>query len=470
MSDLLIKNGKICLSSGVVEKDLYVKDGKINRIGYFNGSADEVIDVKGKLLLPGVIDAHTHMEFPFMSELTVDDFHYGTLAALGGGVTTIVDFITPARDENPMEAYKSWRQKADPKVVSDYALHCILRNGSKETLDSIKYLISEGVISFKLFMAYKNELLLDDESLYAAIKEITKHHGVVAIHAENGAIVDKRTEELLNDHKVEPVYHYYSRPEIVEIEAANRIAAIASMIGKDVLMYMVHTSTGEAVDIFRSYRNMGYKFYNETTPNYLTYDYTILQKEHGYRYIMSPPFRTQREIHDLWNRLANNEIKIIGSDHCVYSDSQKRRHKDEIPSFNEVPNGTPGTETILPLLFTRGVMEGKITLPQLVSLTSGNSAELFGLKQKGNLLPGYDADIAIVDPSKEFTVTAKMLHSNIDYTIFEGMNLKGFPDITILRGKKVMENGNILVKPGEGKYVKGIAEGFQGGESVNGNK
>ncbi len=460
MSDMLIKNGKICLADGVIEKDIYIKDGKVQRIGSLTEHADETIDASGKLVLPGLIDGHTHMEFPFMSEMTADDFYYGTRAALGGGVTTIVDFITPSKGQNPMEAYKEWRNKADPKVVSDYGLHCILRSGERASLDSVKPLIDEGVISFKLFMAYKNELLLDDESLYDAISEITKYNGIVAIHAENGAIVDKLTEELLKDNKVDPVYHYYSRPEIVEIEAANRIAAIASIIGKEVKMYMVHTSTYEAIDIFRKYREMGYHFYNETTPNYLTNDYTVFQGKYGYRYVMSPPFRTQNEVKQLWSRVSNNQICVFGSDHCVYSDQQKKRHGNTIPPFNEIPNGTPGTETILPLLFTHGVLKGKITLQQLVSMTSRNNAALFGLKNKGNLLPGYDADIAIVNPRKKFKVSANMLHSNIDYSIFEGEELQGFPDITVLRGEKAMEDGEILIKAGHGKYIRGETYNF----------
>ncbi len=455
MSDMLIKNGKICMPSGIIKKDLYIKDGKIIKIGDLNEKADKIIDASGKLLLPGLIDGHTHMDFPFMSEVTADDFYYGTKAALGGGVTTIVDFITPSKEENPLEAYDRWRKKADPKVVSDYSLHCILRSGDKISLNAIKPLIDKGVISFKLFMAYKNELLLDDESLYDAIKEISKYNGVTAIHAENGAIIDKKTSELLADGKTEPVYHYFSRPEIVEIEAANRIAAIASMIGKNVKLYMVHTSTYESVDIFREYRKKGYKFYNETTPNYLTYDYSIFEGKYGYRYIMSPPFRTNKEINGLWSRLAMDEIYIIGSDHCVYSDEQKKRHMDTVPPFNDVPNGTPGTETILPILFTNGYMKGKISMEQLVSITSTNVARLFGLKNKGNILPGYDADIVIIDPEKEFEVSYKMLHSNINYSIFEGMKLHGFPDMVILSGNIVSENGNILSEPGTGKYIKG---------------
>ena len=455
MSDMLIKNGRICLASGEIDKDIYIKDGKVDSIGNGHKTADKVIDASGKLIIPGLIDSHTHMEFPFMSEITADDFYHGTQAALGGGVTTIVDFITPLKGENPFKAYERYRKLADPKVVSDYGLHCILRDAKADTLNSVKTLIENGVISFKLFMAYKNELLLDDESLYDAIKEISKYNGVTAIHAENGAIVDKMTEELLKENKTEPVYHYYSRPEIVEIEAANRVASIASMIGKNVKMYMVHTSTFEAVDIFRKYREMGYHFYNETTPNYLTYDYSIYEGKYGYRYIMSPPFRSASEMTGLWSRLSLNEISIIGSDHCVYSDEQKKRHGTEIPSFNNVPNGTPGTETILPLLFTNGVLKGKITIPQMVAITSKNSAEMFGLKSKGDLLPGYDADMVILDPKKEFTVSYKMLHSNINYSIFEGMKLHGFPEKVILRGNTVGDNGEITAKAGSGKYIKG---------------
>ncbi len=210
MSDMLIKNGKICLAGGIIEKDLYIKNGKVETIGNGHKTADKVIDASGKLIIPGLIDSHTHMEFPFMSEITADDFYHGTKAALGGGVTTILDFITPLKEENSYKAYERYRKLTDTKVVSDYGLHCILRNANADTLKSIGQLINSGVISFKLFMAYKNELLLDDGSLYDAIKEISKYNGVTAIHAENGAIVDKMTEELLEDNKTEPIYHYYS--------------------------------------------------------------------------------------------------------------------------------------------------------------------------------------------------------------------------------------------------------------------
>ena len=186
MSDMLIKNGRICLASGEIDKDIYIKDGKVDSIGNGHKTADKVIDASGKLIIPGLIDSHTHMEFPFMSEITADDFYHGTKAALGGGVTTIVDFITPLNGENPFKAYERYRELADPKVVSDYGLHCILRDAKPDTLNSVKTLIENGVVSFKVFMAYKNELLLDDESLYDAIKEISKYNGVTAIHAENG--------------------------------------------------------------------------------------------------------------------------------------------------------------------------------------------------------------------------------------------------------------------------------------------
>ncbi len=458
MEDVVIKNGRLVLPSGIVEKDLYIRDGKVSCIGDC-GAADRTIDASGKLVLPGLIDSHTHMEFPFMSEITADDFYHGTRAALGGGVTTIVDFVTPGRDEDPMEAYRKWRKKADPKVVSDYALHSILRNGKRSTLDRIKELIDEGVISFKLFMAYKNEFLLEDEVLYETIKEISKYGGIIGVHVENGLLVDKNVEELLRENKTSAVYHYYSRQEPIEIEAANRLATIASLIGKHVRLYMVHTSTFEAVDIFRQYRLKGYTFYNETTPNYLTYDYSILEDKYGYRYIMSPPFRTKEEVAGLWKRLSLGEVSLVGSDHCVYSDDQKKRHRDTVPPFNEVPNGTPGTETILPLLFTLGVKKGLLSLEHLVRLTSTNSAGFFGLsRSKGNLLPGFDADLVIIDPKKELTVSSETLHSNINYTILDGMKLSGFPDMTVLRGNIVYENGEITAEKGSGRYLRGKIE------------
>lgn len=460
MLDLIVRGGKIFTAGDVFEKDVGIKDGKISEISSsISDTSAEVVDAKGKYILPGLIDGHTHMEFPFMGTVTVDDFYHGTKAALGGGVTTIVDFISPAKGQNLLDAYDVWRGNADPKVVSDYSLHSIIREASDENLKQIPEMVRRGVTSFKLFMAYKGELMMEDGDLYRTIQAITDAKGVVAIHAENGEIVSKLTEELLVGGKKEAIYHYHSRPEPLEYEAANRIAVIASTVGKDVKLYLVHTSTGEAVDIMSSYRMKGYNFFNETTPNYLIMDNDILNRQDGYRLIMSPPFREKDQLDMLWERLAYGEIQTIGSDHCVYSDEQKRRYKEEIPSFNEVPNGVPGVETILPLMFHYGVKKGRIDMQRLVEVTSANPAKLFGLyPRKGSIMPGSDADIAVLDPDRRMKISADVLHSNIDYSIFEGMEVEGWPHTTIRRGEVVFTDGEVTAKPGSGKYIPGTVE------------
>lgn len=454
--DLLIKNAKVFTHAGPFEGDIGVKDGKIVKIaGDIQEQADKVVNTTGKYIVPGLIDGHTHMEFPFMGEITADDFYYGTRAAVAGGVTTIVDFVTPAVGQDLLSAYEQWRKNADPKVISDYSLHMIVRNVNNTILEQIPEVIKRGVISFKLFMAYK-DLMLKDSELYQLIKKITENGGVIGIHAENGEIINELVNEFLIQGKVEPIYHYFSRPDVLEIEATNRIATIASMVGKDVKMYIVHTSTGEAVDIISSYRKQGYKFYNETAPHYLTLTTEYLKRPDGYRYVMSPPLRSDEQRTKLWMRLVSGDIFTIGSDHCVYTDAQKKRYRDKVPPFHEIPNGVPGTENILPILFYFGVKKGIISMERFVEVTSYNPARLFGLyPKKGVIMPGADADFAVIDPNMRIKVTADVLHSNINYTIYEGMEVEGWNVMTIRRGDIVYENGQVVGEKGSGKYIPG---------------
>jgi dihydropyrimidinase len=454
--DLLIKNAKVFTHAGPFEGDIGVKDGKIVKIaGDIQEQADKVVNTTGKYIVPGLIDGHTHMEFPFMGEITADDFYYGTRAAVAGGVTTIVDFVTPAVGQDLLSAYEQWRNNADPKVISDYSLHMIVRNVNNTILEQIPEVIKRGVISFKLFMAYK-DLMLKDSELYQLIKKITENGGVIGIHAENGEIINELVNEFLIQGKVEPIYHYFSRPDVLEIEATNRIATIASMVGKDVKMYIVHTSTGEAVDIISSYRKQGYKFYNETAPHYLTLTTEYLKSPDGYRYVMSPPLRSDEQRTKLWMRLVSGDIFTIGSDHCVYTDAQKKRYRDKVPPFHEIPNGVPGTENILPILFYFGVKKGVISMERFVEVTSYNPARLFGLyPKKGVIMPGADADFAVIDPNMRIKVTADVLHSNINYTIYEGMEVEGWNVMTIRRGDIVYENGQVVGEKGSGKYIPG---------------
>lgn len=455
MLDLILKNAKIFTSSGFFEGDLGVKDGKVVKLGDIQDQSDKTVDVTGKYVVPGLIDGHTHMEFPFMGEVTADDFYHGTSAAVGGGVTTIVDFVTPSRGQDLLSAYQKWRETADPKVISDYSLHMIIREVNPKVLEQIPEVIERGVMSFKLYMAYKGELMVTDGELFKVMREISSHGGVVGVHAENGEIINELIQEYVTEGKTDPIYHYYSRPDLMEIEATNRVASIASMI-EGVTMYQVHTSTGGAVDVMSSYRSRGFKYFNETTPHYLTLTLEALKRPDAYKYIMSPPLRGEDERTKLWEKLASGEIFTVGSDHCVYSVAQKKRHRDEVPPFHEIPNGVPGTETILPLLFYFGVKKGRISMERFVEVTSTNPAKLFGLShRKGNALPGYDADFAIIDPNKRVKIDADVLHSNIDYSIYDGIQVEGWNVMTVRRGEVVMEDGQIIGTKGSGVYVPG---------------
>ncbi|BBG25091.1 dihydropyrimidinase [Sulfuracidifex tepidarius] len=455
MLDLVIKDAKVFTSSGYFEGDVGVKGGKIVKIGDVQEQADRTLDVQGKYVVPGLIDGHTHMEFPFMGEVTADDFYYGTSAAVGGGVTTIVDFVTPSKGQDLLSAYQKWRETADPKVVSDYGLHMIIREVNPTVMEQIPEVMGRGVMSFKLYMAYKGELMVNDGEILKLVREISSHGGVVGVHAENGEIINELVQEYVVEGKVDPIYHYYSRPDEMEIEAANRVASIASLV-KGVTMYQVHTSTGEAVDVMSSYRSRGMSYFNETTPHYLTLTLEALKRPDGYKYVMSPPLRSDDQRTKLWQKLASGEIYTVGSDHCVYSVSQKRRHREEVPSFHEIPNGVPGTETILPLLFYFGVKKGKISMERFVEVTSTNPAKLFGLyPRKGVVQPGADADFAVIDPAKRVKITPDVLHSNIDYTIYDGIEVEGWNVMTIRRGEVVMEEGQITSPRGSGVYVPG---------------
>ncbi|BBD73626.1 dihydropyrimidinase [Sulfodiicoccus acidiphilus] len=455
--DLLLRNAKVFTPAGPVECDVAVKDGKVTKVaGDLQEQASKVIDLTGKYVFPGLVDGHTHMEFPFMGTVTADDFFHGTRAAVAGGVTTIVDFITPPKGSSLLEAYKTWRSNADPKVISDYGLHMIVREATPATLEEIPTLIGQGVVSFKLFMAYKGELMLTDGEIYRLTKKISENGGVVGVHAENGEVIDELVGEYLRQGKVEPVYHSYTRPEELEVEATNRVATIGSVLGKGVKMYIVHTSTGESVDVMSSYRRKGYKFFNETTPHYLVLNVDALRRPDGHRFVCSPPYRSDEQRTKLWHRLGSGEIFTVGSDHCVYSDQQKRRFKDTVPPFNEIPNGVPGTETILPILFHFGVRKGLISPETMVAVTSYNSARLYGLfPRKGTFSIGSDADFAVLDPNLTVKITPDVLHSNIDYTIYDGVTVTGWNVMTIRRGEVVFQEGQVIGSKGSGSYVPG---------------
>jgi dihydropyrimidinase len=448
--DLLVKNGKIITESQVFDADIGIEDGKISEISRaISSGAGKTIDAQGKLVLPGLIDGHTHMEMPFMGTVTNDDFYSGTVAAACGGVTTIVDFSVQAKGDSLRNTYETWRKKADPKVCIDYSLHMIVRDYNASIRNEIKDIIKEGITSFKLFMAYKNSLYLDDGSIFSIMEEVKNYGGLIGLHCENGDVIDCLVSKFLSEGKVEPEYHAKSRPNLAEAEAVNRGIRLAQISGSP--MYVVHTSTRFGVEEVRTGAESGFPVYCETCPHYLVFTDEAYRRPDGNRYIMSPPLRSGDDRTSLWQGLANGSVKTVGSDHACFSSAMKAQ-KD----FSKVPNGVPGTEVILPILYSAGVTRGLLPINRLVQCTSFNPAKLFGLyPRKGTLAIGSDADIVILDPKKKMRLSVDNLHSNIDYSIYEDVTVTGYPVVTISHGRIVAQDGQIMAKAGQGQFVKG---------------
>ena len=451
MLDLVIKNGKIVTGSDTFEGEIGIENGKVVEISKSSKeSASKVINAQGKLVFPGFIDGHTHMEMPFMGTETIDDFYHGTVAAACGGVTTIVDFAIPSKGGTLLDAYKTWRMKADPKVTIDYGLHVIFKDFNPTNLSQVGALTEEGVVSLKVFMAYKGVFSMDDGSIFRVMEEAVKNGCLVGLHAENGEVIDCLVARYLSEGKTDPEYHAKSRPSLAEAEAVQRGIRLAEMAHSP--LYIVHTSTGLAVNEIQEAENRGIPIYSETCPHYLTFTDEALKRPDGNRYIMSPPLRSGEDRAKLWQGLANGSIQTVASDHAVFTSEQKNQH-----GFDKVPNGVPGTELILPILYSQGIGKNIFSLNRLVQVGSSNAAKMYGLyPRKGTIAVGSDADIIIFNPQKKVRLSADILHSNIDYSVYEDVTVTGYPVMTISRGEVIAENGQFSGKKGRGQFVKGV--------------
>lgn len=449
--DLIVKNGTVVTSTDTFEADIGIKDGKISDVKKkITGPAETVIDAKGKYVLPGVIDPHTHMELPFMATTSADDFEAGTVAAAFGGVTTILDFAIQPKEKTFLETIELWRKKADPKVVTDYSLHVAVTNLTEERIAEIPKVLDSGVTSFKLFMTYRREgLISEDWQLLEMLKASKDHKFLVQVHAENPSIEDYLKQKHLKAGKTSAEYHFRSKPNFVEGEAVRRATYFAEISGGN--LYIVHTTTKDALEAAESATRAGTKVYVETCPHYLMLTEEKYLQPNGRFFAMSPPLRSKKDNEALWLGLAKEIVKTIGSDHCPFTSAQKDLGKDD---FTKIPNGVPGTEIILPILYSEGVGKDRITLNQLVKVTSCNTAKLFGLyPKKGAIAVGSDADLAILDPNLELELSPENLHTKIDYTIYEGLKVKGIPVTTISRGKPVILDRQFVGKRGEGQFV-----------------
>lgn len=451
----LIRGGTVVTATDVNNADILIEGETISQLAKRVGeSGHEVIDAGACYVFPGGIDPHTHLDMPFGGTVTADDFRTGTIGAALGGTTTIVDFALHQRGNSLHNALATWHQKAHGKAVIDYAFHLTIADGRDETMNEIQNMIEkEGVNSFKVFMAYKGVLQVDDETIFKTLKAAARYGGLVQLHAENGDVIDVMIAEARRNGQREPKYHALTRPVEAEGEATSRGIRLAEMAGAP--LYVVHVSSAMAADAISDGRKRGLPIYGETCPQYLACDASDYERPDfaGANYVMSPPLRERWNQRVLLHKLKNLELQAFGSDQCSFNHKgQKELGKDD---FSKIPNGAPTIEDRLAVLWQIGVNSGVMGLNTFVAVTSTNAARLFGLfPRKGTIAVGSDADILVWDPKPERTISAKTHHMNVDNNIFEGMKVKGRPRFVFSRGRKIVENDRFVGETGGGKFQR----------------
>ena len=453
----LIKGGTIVTAVDRYDGDVLVEEEKIALIGRsIDVAADKVIDAAGKYVLPGGVDVHTHLDMPFGGTTSADDFHSGTVAAAFGGTTSIVDFAIQYKGQTLHHAWETWMKKAEGKAVIDYGFHMIMTDLNDHVEAEMDALVKQGVTSFKLFMAYRGVFMLDDASIFKALLRSGQNGATICMHAENGDVIDVLVQRALAAGHTAPKYHALTRPPRAEAEATHRAIALAEMA--DVPIYIVHLSAAEALDMVTEARDRGLPAYAETCPQYLFLSFDNYEEPDfgGAKYVMSPPLRERAKQDQLWRGLAFNDLQCVSTDHCPFCLKEQKelgRH-----DFSKIPNGAPGIETRMSLVYDGGVRTGRISLNRFVELTSTAPAKIFGLfPRKGTIAPGSDADIVIFDPNRTITLSARTLHMNVDYNPYEGRQVTGATDTVLSRGRLVIENGQLAARGGSGSFLKRAA-------------
>ncbi|HZL51398.1 MAG TPA: dihydropyrimidinase [Terracidiphilus sp.] len=460
MSTVLIQNGTIVNADSTVNADLLIDGSTIKEIraGIPASSADKVVDARGLLLLPGGIDAHTHLDMPFGGSQSADDFLTGTRAAAIGGTTTIVDFAIQARGTKMRDALDTWWKKAEGKACIDYGLHMIVTDLGDAGLEDMDDLVREGVASFKLFMAYPNVLMVDDATIFKALRQTAKNGALICMHAENGSVIDVIVQQALAEGKTAPIYHHLTRPTKAEAEAVHRSIAMAEMAG--VPIYIVHLSSEDALNQVRQARDRGLPAFAETCPQYLLLSLEDVADKgwEGAKYVFTPPLRERRNQPKLWEGLRKDNLQVVSTDHCPFCFAdQKALGKDD---FTKIPNGGPGIENRLQLLHHHGVGKGNFSLNRFVELVSTAPARIFGMyPKKGVLAVGSDADLVLWDPNEEHTISAATHHMRVDYSMFEGFHVRGNARDVYSRGELIVSGGKFIGKPGRGNYLRREARG-----------
>src|SRR5881396_2571902 len=454
---ILIRNGHVVTAVDSYTADILVEGATVALIGKdlqkIAGALDKTIDANGKLVIPGGIDPHTHMDLPFGGTSSSDDFETGTRAAAFGGTTTIVDFAVQYRGQSLNQALDVWFSKAQGKAAIDYGFHMILTDLPDQRLPEIRSLIQQGVSSFKLFMAYPGMFLVDDGTIFQAMTAAAESGGLICMHAENGVVIDVLVKRALAEGKTAPKYHALTRPAQAEAEGVHRAIAIAEMAHSPV--YIVHLSCYDALREVQAARDMGLPAFAETCPQYLFLDYSYYEQEgfEGAKYVMTPPLRDQSNQEQLWKGLRGNDLQVISTDHCPFCfKEQKELGRDD---FSKIPNGGPGVEHRMSLIYDGGVAQKRISLNRFVELTSTAAAKIFGLfPKKGTIAVGTDADLVIFNPDREEVISAGTHHMRVDYNAYEGRTVCGVTETVLVRGNVVVESGTFKGKAGNGRFVR----------------
>lgn len=450
----LLSGGTVVNSAGTVTADVLIKDGKVEAVGHFDDfhiDGVETVDHQGCYLLPGGVDVHTHLDAPMMGTTTADDFASGTIAAACGGTTTIVDFAMQSSGQTLLDALTTHHAKAAGRAVIDYGFHLCVTDLYDGAVGEIPEIVGSGVSSFKVFMAYRGTLMLNDGEMFDVLRAARKAGGQVCVHAENGDVIDKLAADLIAAGKTGPGAHEIARPPATEVEAVQRAIRIARMA--DAPIYFVHLSTEGAVEALADARARDWAVAGETCTHYLSLDRSLYDQPgfEAAKVVVAPPLRTREHRDALWRGLRAGSLGVVSSDHCPFCMTQKRDHG--VGDFRLVPNGGPGIEHRMLVLYSEGVAQSRITLEKFVDLTSTAPARQFGLPTKGAIAPGFDADIAVLDPRKRTTISVTTQHQRTDYTPYDGWTIPGTVTAVYSRGELIAREGHYVGKPGRGQFI-----------------
>ena len=464
MSTMLITNGLVANAAESTRADVLIEGSQVAALldsAAARGiSADQTIDAAGRVVVPGGIDVHTHMELPFGGTYAADTFETGTRAAAWGGTTTIIDFAVQTKGESAMEGFEKWMAKAEGECAIDYGFHMITGDINEQTLKEMDMLMDEGVTSFKMFMAYPGVFYSDDGEIVMAMQKAAENGAMIAMHAENGIAIDVFVQQALQRGETDPLFHGLVRKSALEGEATHRAIRLAQVTGAP--LYIVHLSAQEALEEVTLARDRGQKVFAETCPQYLFLELADLGNGfEGAKYVCSPPLRERAEGHQerLWRGLATNDLQVVSTDHCPFCMGdhhtfgvQKQLGRD---NFTAIPNGLPGVENRMELIFDGGVSEGRINLNRFVEITSSAPAKMFGLHpKKGAIAVGSDADIVIIDPNRAHTLSVETHHMDVDYSAYEGREITGKVETVVSKGKVLIADGRYLGSKGDGRYLR----------------